>query len=56
MNVNYQCQNCGSTEILKDAYATWDAAAQEWVLHSTYDELTCNVCRSRSDIIEVEFI
>ena len=53
MNVDYQCQQCGSTEILKDAYAMWDGTAQEWVLHSTYDDTVCNICGSK-DIIELE--
>lgn len=55
MNVNYQCQRCGSTEILKDAYAAWDATAQEWVLHSTYDDTVCEHCGS-NDIIEVGYV
>lgn len=53
MNVNYKCQSCGSTEILKDAYATWDPSTQEWVLHSVYDDMVCNDCGSR-DISEGE--
>lgn len=39
-----KCKNCGSTEILRDAYARWDQETQEWVLHSIYDEALCVCC------------
>ena len=55
MNVNYKCQQCGSTEVLKDAYASWDPVAQEWYLHSVYDDMICEHCGS-NDIIEVEHV
>lgn len=51
--MNYQCEKCGSTEVLKDAFAMWDATAQEWVLHSVYDDMVCDHCGSH-DIMETD--
>lgn len=38
------CSYCGSTEVLKDAFAEWSVEEQTWVLHSCYDESYCNTC------------
>lgn len=38
------CGRCGSTDVLKDAFAEWDISLQEWVVHSTYDDNRCNHC------------
>lgn len=38
------CATCGSSDVLKDAYAVWDNASQQWELNSTYDDTTCNNC------------
>ncbi len=38
------CARCGGENIRKDAYASWDVEAQDWVLHSTYDSNTCEDC------------
>lgn len=35
------CSACGSTDIAKDAFATWDMKSQQWELHSTYDNSKC---------------
>lgn len=35
------CAQCGSEEIAKDAFATWNFQNQEWELHSTYDTTKC---------------
>lgn len=38
------CPSCGSYTILVDAYGAWDVVAQDWVLHSLYDNWVCNEC------------
>ena len=38
------CTECGSDDVLADAWAEWDAAAQEWVLRQTFDDYVCEVC------------
>lgn len=35
------CARCGSTEIAKDAFATWNVETQQWELYSTYDASKC---------------
>lgn len=47
------CAVCGSTEVLKDAFAAWDADAGQWVLHSTHDETYCQCCDMATSAIEV---
>lgn len=36
--------SCGSSDILRDAYACWDENTQQWVLHSCYDLFCCEAC------------
>ena len=31
------CNACGGTRVRVDAWACWDAHAQRWALHSTYE-------------------
>ena len=38
------CTECGSHDILCDAYASWDIDAQEWVLLNTFDNSVCEDC------------
>lgn len=47
------CMNCGSANVFRDAYATWDAAAQDWTLHSVYDNATCENCGDSDARIEM---
>lgn len=46
------CASCGSADILRDAYACWDADTQQWVLHSCYDEYRCETCDSQSKRVD----
>ena len=38
------CDECESDEVLADASAEWDSEQREWVLASTYDNMTCQDC------------
>jgi predicted RNA-binding Zn-ribbon protein involved in translation (DUF1610 family) len=38
------CPYCGSENIVRDAYAEWDSEANEWVLRSVYDDMSCDDC------------
>ncbi|PYG25086.1 hypothetical protein C8N36_1358 [Pelagimonas varians] len=42
------CSNCGSADILRDAYACWDVDTQQWVLHSCYDDYRRETCDAQS--------
>ncbi len=47
-----RCRSCGSTEILRDAYAIWDVDRQEWVLNSCYDLYRCENCEEESKRVD----
>lgn len=42
--VDMRCPECGSFNVLKDAYAEWDVDKQEWALHAVYDDCRCDAC------------
>lgn len=50
--IKYECPHCGSNEILKDAYASWNVELQEWQLETTYDTTICNLCEGEVTPIE----
>lgn len=52
--IHFLCAGCGSPDIRADAYAGWDVAAGVWVLHSVYDEKSCEKCGSSCSLIEVD--
>ena len=52
--IGYICFNCGSPDILFDAYATWDHINQRMELHSHYDQMRCNACTGHDCEIEVD--
>lgn len=47
MRIKFTCPHCGSEDILKDAWATWDIEKQEWTLHSHYHDYLCNDCEEK---------
>ena len=49
------CSNCGSEDILMDAYASWDFDKQEWKLHAIFDKQSvCETCDWEIRIINKE--
>jgi hypothetical protein len=44
------CNECGSTDVLADAYATWNIETQEWEILNIFDNYVCNVCGGECDI------
>lgn len=52
--VNFICPDCGSEDVLCDAFAAWDIESQEWVLHNIYPEspTVCNSCGEPSSYDE----
>ena len=52
--VTYICGECGSSDVLMDAWAEWDARAQEWVLHDTLTNSFCGRCDGETRLIEIE--
>lgn len=47
------CPECGSTGVVRDAYAEWDEEEQDWVLLAVYDHAACNEC-GKDDITIIE--
>jgi hypothetical protein len=47
------CSECGSEQVLKDAYAIWSVEEQEWILHSTYDHADCEECGGECKVKEI---
>jgi hypothetical protein len=57
MKVDYKCGHCGSTEILRDAYATWNAEKQRMELESTFDMAFCRGCDGETkNIVEIPYV
>jgi hypothetical protein len=54
--VGYVCAYCGSSAVLMDAWAAWDAERQDWVLHDTLTEALCQQCDGETSLIEVELV
>jgi hypothetical protein len=38
------CTYCGSTFVIKDAFAVWNVEEQEWELGDTLDDGSCSAC------------
>lgn len=52
--LHFLCAGCGSPDVRADAYAEWDVATGLWVLHSVYDDKSCEKCGSSCSLIEVD--
>ncbi len=52
--VKMVCGTCGSENVMMDAWACWDVAKQEWVLHSTFDQEYCGDCDGETHIKEID--
>jgi hypothetical protein len=44
------CAECGSFEVIKDAWAEWDHESQKWVLSTTFDTEFCVDCDGETNI------
>lgn len=48
------CRECGSTEVLADAYAAWNVSAQQWEIDNVFDKgAYCNRCDSEASLMWV---
>lgn len=53
MKIRKVCHHCGGTNVVVDAWATWDEDAQEWVLDNVFDYEYCTDCEGETTIIGV---
>jgi hypothetical protein len=56
VEVQLQCtpcwSRCGSVNVLRDAWATWDAQAGDWVLSSVFDHAFCADCDAETTLTD----
>ncbi len=50
------CEECGSENVMHDAWAVWDVDAQEWSLGAVFDYMHCDTCEGETHIVEVPLI
>ncbi|QWY83489.1 hypothetical protein [Rhizobium phage RHph_X2_28B] len=51
MKYKIVCTLCGSDDVKRDAWASWDKDKQEWVLDDIFDSCFCENCNSTSDTL-----
>ena len=54
--VDYKCRHCGSTDILHDAYATWNAEEQRMEIESIFDMTFCKECDGETHDVEIPYV
>ena len=47
------CEECGSPEVTRDAWAEWDEDTQDWVLGAVFDYAYSHKCQGDAHIEEV---
>ena len=53
MRIKIVCSKCKSENVMRDAWAVWDVATQEWVLGSVFDQGFCDTCEGEESLEEV---
>jgi hypothetical protein len=51
-NVTYCCNRCGSTDVVRDAWAAWNAELQQWEIDQLFDHAFCNTCEGDTGLTE----
>ena len=51
--VGYICARCGSSNVISDTRARWNARKQKWVVVGHYDSTECLTCEQEDGIMEV---
>ena len=52
MAIEIICTECGGTDVVRDAWAAWDAGRQEWVLANVFDDGFCRTCERAVTLAE----
>jgi hypothetical protein len=50
--VRMVCEDCGSQDVMRDAWAHWDVGSQDWVLGAVFDYAHCDACGGETNIEE----
>lgn len=51
--VRMVCETCRSEEVTRDAWAEWQAEAQQWVLGALFDYAYCHRCQGSTHLAAV---
>ncbi|HZF94393.1 MAG TPA: hypothetical protein VEZ20_05910 [Allosphingosinicella sp.] len=54
--IDYVCSMCGGNIVTRDAWAEWDAAAQDWTLGAAFDQAFCHDCEAETNLIEIDLV
>jgi hypothetical protein len=46
------CSWCGSADVSRDAWASWDVEEQDWVLGAVFDQGFCQACECERGLEE----
>ena len=52
MPITVHCAHCGSENVYRDAFASWNTETQEWELAAVYDDATCEACENDTTLTE----
>lgn len=51
--VKMVCEDCGSDDVVADAYASWNVDTQKWEVDSIFDKGSyCNNCDKESYLVK----
>ena len=50
----FVCSSCGSENVRRDAWATWDVETQSWELATVFDAGFCDDCDGEASLTEIE--
>ena len=48
------CEECGSKNVRRDAFASWDEENQQWELSEVFDNGVCQDCEDEVNLKEKE--
>ena len=49
--LTFVCSNCGSDDIVSDAWAEWSIETQQWQLGQVFDQTFCLACESDCSLL-----
>ena len=52
LGVTIHCSGCGSEDVLRDCWATWNAELQVWESADLQDHAWCNTCDGETNLVE----
>ncbi len=50
--IQIMCADCGSTNVSRDAWASWHEVRQAWVLGAVFDDGHCHRCERAVSLVE----